>query len=225
MSEIEVFRFEDYDVRTVMIDGEPWWVLRDVCDVLGLSNPTMVASRVNPDGLKQAEVVDRLGRRQPSTTIVNEVTLYRVIWRSDKPAAALFAEWAAEKIGELRKTGAVMGRTMTAAELLVVQAQALVDAERRLAKQQKELTEHAAQIKDLKAGTYDWYAGSGYAALKGGLPDDVGYLQKLGRLAGQVGREWGVEPGKAPSRLFGKVNTWPVEVWDEALLRVELERD
>ncbi len=45
MNEMQVFQYEENEVRTVEQGGEVWWVLADVCRVLGLSNPTVVAAR------------------------------------------------------------------------------------------------------------------------------------------------------------------------------------
>ena len=49
MNEIKVFSFGENDVRAVQVNGEPWWVLKDVCDALGLSNPSIVAQRLDED--------------------------------------------------------------------------------------------------------------------------------------------------------------------------------
>jgi prophage antirepressor-like protein len=49
MNELQVFNFQSNEVRTVVKDGEPWWVLKDVCDVLGIQNPTQDAIRLDED--------------------------------------------------------------------------------------------------------------------------------------------------------------------------------
>ena len=49
MNELKVFQYNSAEVRTVMINGEPWWVLKDICVVLELSNPTIVADRLDDD--------------------------------------------------------------------------------------------------------------------------------------------------------------------------------
>jgi prophage antirepressor-like protein len=45
----EVFKYDSKQVRVIMRDGEPWWVLKDVCDILNLSNPSAVANRLDED--------------------------------------------------------------------------------------------------------------------------------------------------------------------------------
>ncbi|WP_193596119.1 phage antirepressor KilAC domain-containing protein [Microbacterium sp. YJN-G] len=105
MSALEVFRFDGHAVRTVLVDGEPWFVLADVCAALGLSNPSVTAARVDPDALSQAEVIDAIGRPQVAR-IVNESGLYEVAIRSDKPDALKFRRWiTSEVLPSIRRTG------------------------------------------------------------------------------------------------------------------------
>lgn len=51
-------------VRTLEKDGEPWWVLSDVCKVLDLSTPSRVAERLEKDEVSLAHTIDRMGRDQ-----------------------------------------------------------------------------------------------------------------------------------------------------------------
>ncbi|MCL1952995.1 MAG: phage antirepressor [Oscillospiraceae bacterium] len=105
MSELQVFNFEGSNVRLIEQDGEPWWVLKDVCAVLGLSNARMIAGRLDEDDVNQAYVTDSLGRQQ-QTNIVNESGLYNVILRSDKPEAKRFKRWVTrEVLPQIRRTG------------------------------------------------------------------------------------------------------------------------
>lgn len=101
---LSVFSYIGQDVRTILINGEPWFVLADVSRVLGLTNPSMVASRLDEDqkGLSQA---DTLGGSQRLVT-VNESGLYSVILRSDKPEARQFRRWVTGVVlPEIRQSG------------------------------------------------------------------------------------------------------------------------
>jgi len=99
------FQYGDTLVRTVVIDGEPWFVLADLCRVLDLSSPTRVAERIDQDGVSQTQVTDSLGRQQIAT-IVNESGMYEVVIRSDKPEAVTFRRWITGTVlPEIRKTG------------------------------------------------------------------------------------------------------------------------
>ena len=85
MNELKQFVYDDIlPVRVIDQDGEPYFVLKDVCDVLDISQPTRVAERLDEDEVSLAHVTDSLGREQ-QTYIVNESGLYNVILRSDKP--------------------------------------------------------------------------------------------------------------------------------------------
>lgn len=103
-SSLAVFSYVGHDVRTVTLDGQPWFILADVARVLGLTNPSMVASRLDDDqkGLSQA---DTLGGSQ-QLVVINESGLYAVILRSDKPEAKQFRRWITGVVlPEIRQTG------------------------------------------------------------------------------------------------------------------------
>lgn len=108
MNELQIFNYNGGEVRTVQKDGEPWFVLKDVCDVLELTTPARVAERLDGDEVSLAHLTDSLGRTQP-TTIINESGLYNVILRSDKPEAKPFRKWVtSEVLPSIRKHGAYM---------------------------------------------------------------------------------------------------------------------
>lgn len=105
MTGLDVFTYADHSVRTVLVDGEPWFVLADVCRVLDLTNPTSVASRVFPDALSTTEVIDSMGREQVAR-IVSEPGLYAVIFQSRKPEARDFQHWVTHDVlPTIRRTG------------------------------------------------------------------------------------------------------------------------
>nr|DAE96235.1 MAG TPA: repressor domain protein [Caudoviricetes sp.] len=100
--ELQTFNFNNQPVRTVQLNNQPYWVLKDVCDVLELSNPTVVANRLEDD--ERAKF--NLGR-QGEATVITESGLYAVILRSDKPNAKEFRKWVtSEVLPAIRKTGA-----------------------------------------------------------------------------------------------------------------------
>ena len=108
MNELQIFSYESNEVRTVMIGGEPWFVLKDVCQVLGIARGVRIAERLEWDEVRQAYLTDSLGRQQ-EMTIVNESGLYTVILRSDKPEAKPFRKWVtSEVLPTIRKHGAYM---------------------------------------------------------------------------------------------------------------------
>lgn len=103
--QLQVFKNPEFgEIRVVEKDGEPWFVAVDVCDILGLSNPTIAVSRLDND--ERAKF--NLGR-QGDATIVNEPGLYTLILGSRKPEAKAFKRWIThEVIPSIRKYGAYM---------------------------------------------------------------------------------------------------------------------
>jgi len=108
MNGLQVFSYEGTDVRTIQRNGEPWWVLKDVCDVLGLSNPTIVAARLDADEVAKFD----LGGLSGESNIVSESGLYNVILRSDKHEAKKFKRWVThEVLPQIRRHGAYITTT------------------------------------------------------------------------------------------------------------------
>lgn len=70
--------------RTVEIDNEPWFVLKDVCKVLGIADHKVAARRLDQDEVCQTPLTDSIGRQQ-ETNIINESGLYSLILSSKLP--------------------------------------------------------------------------------------------------------------------------------------------
>lgn len=144
MNKVTIFKYEENKlVRTMNVSGEPWFVLKDVCDVLGLSTPARVAERLDSDEVSQAHLIDSVGRSQ-EMTIISESGLYNVILRSDKPEAKPFRKWVtAVVLPSIRKNGGyIAGQEELSPQELM--AKALLVA-------QKTLTDRDARIKELTA--------------------------------------------------------------------------
>lgn len=131
MNEMQTFVYSGAEVRTVQKDGVPWFVLKDVCGVLGISKYRDVAERLDPDERGPVRV-DTLGGSQEMTCI-SESGLYNVILRSDKPEAKPFRKWVtAEVLPAIRRSGGYIAgqNDLSPAELM---AKALKVAEQTLA--------------------------------------------------------------------------------------------
>lgn len=95
------FHFQNADIRIINQGGDPWFVAKDVCDILGLTNPTMAVSNLDEDERSKFY----LGR-QGEVVIISESGLYALIFRSNKPIAKKFRKWVtSEVIPQIRKTG------------------------------------------------------------------------------------------------------------------------
>lgn len=100
----KVFNYQDQQVRTVVKDGEPWFVAKDVCSVLEIKNNRDALARLEEDE-KGVVLTDTLGGTQ-ELTAVNEPGLYSLILGSRKPEAKQFKRWIThEVIPTIRKTG------------------------------------------------------------------------------------------------------------------------
>lgn len=132
MNELQVFNYHDTPLRTVEKDGELWWVLKDVCDVLGISKARDVANRLDSDEAVLTGVLDSNGKTQ-MTYVINEPGLYNVILRSDKPEAKDFKRWVThEVLPAIRQKGSYALPALSPAQLIAAQAQLLVDMEKRM---------------------------------------------------------------------------------------------
>ena len=101
MNEIQVFNYDSRQVRTVEKNGEAWFVAKDVCDVLGIKNPTKAVKNLDKDERSNFW----LGR-QGEANIISEFGCYRLMMRSNKEEAKKFQRWLAhEVLPEIRRKG------------------------------------------------------------------------------------------------------------------------
>tara|TARA_R110002051_G_scaffold1853_2_gene10186 strand:- start:15786 stop:16508 length:723 start_codon:yes stop_codon:yes gene_type:complete len=101
---LDIFTYGGQQVRTIHIDGEPWFVAADVCAVLGIANSRDALARLDADE-KGVGITDTLGGAQ-QVAVVNESGLYALTWTSRKEAAATFRRWVKrEVLPSIRKTG------------------------------------------------------------------------------------------------------------------------
>ncbi|WP_375699788.1 BRO family protein [Pseudophaeobacter sp. TrK17] len=104
ISETQAFDFNAKQVRVVSRDGSPWFVAKDVCDVLGIVNPTRAVASLDRDE-KELHTVKGLGGAQ-STNIISESGLYALIFQSRKAEAKAFRKWVTSTVlPSIRKTG------------------------------------------------------------------------------------------------------------------------
>ena len=211
-------------VRTVLLNNEVWFCIKDVCDILELTNPTVVAKRLDEDekakfdlGLKNGEL----------TNFTNESGLYTLILRSDKPEAKPFRKWiTSEVIPAIRKTGKYEEKPMTSAQYLLQQAQWMEEAENRMNNIENDVAQTNQSIGNMKKDitriehnerrtvTSNHLTVIAYANMKGIKPNTYN-SSVMGRKATKVCRTRGLLTGTVVDSKYGLINTYPLEVLDE----------
>lgn len=139
MNEIQLFNFENHEVRSLLLNNEPWFVGKDVAEVLGYAKPlNAIAQHVDKDDSLKQGLTDSLGRQQ-KTIFVNESGLYALIFGSKLESAQKFKRWVtSEVLPTLRKTGQYQVKELSGQELM---AKALIEAQSVLAAKDKQIEE------------------------------------------------------------------------------------
>jgi prophage antirepressor-like protein len=102
------FEFDTALVRTIAKEGQAWFVAKDVCEILGIADPSMAVSRLEDDERGSATVGTTAGPRELLT--VSESGLYSLIFTSRKPKAKLFRKWVTSQVlPAIRQTGRYVG--------------------------------------------------------------------------------------------------------------------
>ena len=120
MNQLQIFNFNNNEVRTVLIDNEPYFVGKDVAEVLGYSNPRKALKDHIDEEDKGVTKCDTLGGKQ-DLTIINESGLYSLVLSSKLPQAKSFKRWVTKEVlPAIRKTGSYQTPTnpMDALELM-----------------------------------------------------------------------------------------------------------
>lgn len=140
-----VFHYNGGSVRTVIRDGEPWFVARDVCDVLEIVNSTRAVANLN-DSQKGIQKVKTPGGEQ-DMIIISEPGLYKLVFRSNKPEAEKFTDWvASEVIPSIRKTGSYSVQQYQIPQTFSDALRALADEVERNEQFEKQLSEQAPKV-------------------------------------------------------------------------------
>lgn len=155
------FTYNEQPVRTVVIDGEPWFVLTDLCAVLDIRNARDVSARIYED-MKGVASIDTPGGSQ-QMTIVSEPGMYEVVIRSDKPEAIAFRRWiTSDVLPTIRKTGGygqIDGASLTRMDLIQIAMNA--ETERlALETENKELSPKAEAYEAFMDSTGQYSVGS-----------------------------------------------------------------
>lgn len=138
--EIQTFENADFGaIRVSTVEGEPWFVAKDVCDALGISKYRDAVSRLDDDE-RGSVLVDTLGGAQETST-VSEPGLYKLIMRSRKPEAKAFQRWVThEVLPAIRKTGGYIAAKQDETPEQIM-ARAVIVAQDTIERQKRQLDE------------------------------------------------------------------------------------
>ncbi len=227
---LEVFKNEELDIsiRSELIDGEPWFVAKDISDVLGYSDAQALTRRLDSDeksNLRDLLKTDtgqnlrELGLRY-DTLLVSESGMYSAILWSQKSEAKPFRKWVtSEVLPSIRETGSYAVE-MTSAEMILAQAHRMVNNERRIATLEREKKNSTKKIDVLEdkveaiTTAIDYFTIIGWASYRcvKNIPLDT--AMRMGKQASAHCKHYGIETGDTPDPRFGRVNTYPIEVLD-----------
>lgn len=196
------FTYQDQPVRVVEINGDPWFVAKDVCDALELGNIGQATATLDSDERDSITIADGTPG-SPVRLIISEPGLYSLTMRSRKPEARAFKRWVThDVIPTVRRTGTYVAPVSREQQLAqaVVLAQQVIDEQTR---QVRELTPKAQSFDHFLSAVND-YSVSVVA-------------QALNRAGAKTGRNrlfrdlkdlgWIYKPDRAPQwRLYQRIS-------------------
>lgn len=206
-NEIKIFSFEDSKVRTMLINGEPWFVGKDVAEILGYSRPAdAIRAHVDEEDKGVCESPTPGGKQRMN--IINESGLYSLILSSKLPTAKKFKRWVtSEVLPSIRQHGAYL--TDAKAKDILTSKSSLADLLQQAADQLKAKDVQIAELKP-KALFADSVAASKSTVLVGELAKilkgngvDIGanrlfaWMRENGYLINRKGSDWNMPTQRA----------------------------
>jgi prophage antirepressor-like protein len=211
----QVFHFDNQALKVFNLEDGPWFIAMEIAEVLNYSDTYEMTKRLDDDE-KQNRQIAGFGNR--GITLINESGLYNAILKSAKAEAKRFKKWVtSEVLPAIRKNGYYDARPRTPAEILLQQAQLLVDVERRQNQLADEQARQADAIRAIEARQEAIQNNTHYFSVLAyanniGMKIDTGTANKLGRRAVKMCEELGHLIGRVPDARWGGVNTYPVDV-------------
>ena len=143
MNKLQVFNFENHEVRSLLLNNEPWFVGKDVAEVLGYERAdNAIRNHIDKED-KLMHQISASGQNR-NMTIINESGLYSLVLSSKLPSAKKFKRWVtSEVLPALRKTGQYQVKELSGSELM---AKALIEAQNVLAAKDKQIEEMKPKV-------------------------------------------------------------------------------
>jgi prophage antirepressor-like protein len=151
----KVFKYNGSQVRTVMQDGEPWFVAKDVCDILELGNTGQAISRLDDDECSTI-ISNDSSSNNPVLAVVNEPGLYSLVLGSRKPEAKQFKRWIThEVLPTIRQTGTYSTKPMSTEDMIILQAQSVKELKAEVHDLREQQGYQMERLEDVKRGLVD----------------------------------------------------------------------
>lgn len=147
MNNLQIFKNDELgQIRAIEKDGQPWFVAKDVCEILEIQNTTDAIKRLDTDEVTRFN----LGGLTGEANLVNEYGLYSLILGSRKPEAKKFKRWVThEVLPSIRKTGGYQ-KSLTPQEIMREQLAMIDDVSERVDKLENTMTIDYGQQKVLE---------------------------------------------------------------------------
>lgn len=216
MNELMIFNNPEFgEIRTVEVNGEPWFVGKDVATALGYSNPRKaLADHVDDEDKLQDDGVtirDPIGRDQ-HPIVINESGLYSLVLSSKLPGAKKFKRWiTSEVIPSIRKHGAYM--TPETLEAAIMNPDIMI----RLCTVLKEEQDRRKSLEAELDRSKEWYSIKRVAHMNGRSHKDFDW-RKLKKASERMG--YGVR--KIFDANYGEVNIYHMKVWESVYPNMEI---
>ena len=210
MNELQIFNNSEFgEIRTIEINGEPWFVASDICNALELSNTTSAVGRLDDDEKSKFN----LGLSGGETNCVNEYGLYNLVLASRKENAKRFKRWIThEVIPTIRRTGGYRV-PQTPLEALQMTVEQIVEQEKRLNSFESRLDMIEAKNQTVPN---EYFTIAGFATIRK-QKVDIALANLLGRKASKLSREYGYDIGKVSDPRYGTVNTYHVDILNKVM--------
>ncbi|MGO5578478.1 phage antirepressor [Catenibacterium mitsuokai] len=143
MNEVQLFNFENHEVRSLLLNNEPWFVGKDVAEVLGYERAdNAIRNHIDKED-KLMHQISASGQNR-NMTIINESGLYSLVLSSKLPSAKKFKRWVtSDVLPALRKTGQYQVKELSGSELM---AKALIEAQNVLAAKDKQIEQMKPKV-------------------------------------------------------------------------------
>lgn len=211
MNELQIFNNSEFgEIRTVEIDGKPYFGASDVATALGYINPRDAISR-HCKGVVKSDIPTNSGIQ--SINFIPEGDVYRLIVKSQLPSAEKFEKWVFDEVlPQIRQTG---GYQMPSSplEALQMMVNQMVEQEKRMDSFNNRLDQIEAKS---ITSPVDYYTVAGFASVRKQRLD-ISRANMIGRKAAQLSREYGYDIGKVSDPRYGTVNTYHVDILNKVM--------